>query len=169
MMFFGLFIASFSSSLILFDKNIEDLQGKLNQPVNVYYTIANLGKTTVTDLTIVDSGIPRGMYDFSDDAANLKWKELRPGQNITHVFTVRPKVAPQPKMGHSRLTYFDGGVKCEAFSSPVFLFEVSGSRLIGAKENINGYLVFVIASALSICVPFSLWFLSRGSGKVKTE
>lgn len=167
-MLFGLFITSFSSSLILFDKSIEDLQGKLNQPINVYYTIVNMGKSTVTDLAIVDSGIPRGMFDFSDDAANLKWKELRPGQNVTHAFAVKPKVAAQLKMGYSQLTYFDDGVKYEAYSSSVFWFEASGSRLIGAKENINGYLVFIVASALSICVPFSLWFMTRSSGKLKT-
>ena len=160
-----------SSPYIVFDKHIHGgLEGKVGTPVDVFYTIANLGESEATTLSIIDHGIPRDMFKVSSDAAPLTWKSLPAGQNITHSFRVTPLVAGNLRMNPSQLVYFDGAEKLSAASTSTFWFEATNVRSIGARTNMKGYFLTVGVSIAAIAVPFLLWFGSRGAAeKVKTN
>lgn len=165
------FKQSQSSPYIVFDKHIHGgLEGKVGTPVDVFYTIANLGESEATSLSIVDHGIPRDMFQVDNDAAPLTWKSLPAGQNITHSFKVTPLVSGNLRMNPSQLIYFDGAEKLKASSTSTFWFETTNARSIGARTNMKGYFLTIGASVAAIAVPFLLWFSSRGAAeKVKTN
>ena len=150
-----------SSPYIMFDKKVTEMDGKIGQDVNVIYTILNIGDSPATDLQITDSGIPRDQWEFTSDAADLKWSNLMPGENITHVFTVKPRISGNLRMGSSQLIYRDASEKKIAQSTSTFWFESRSSRSIGAKSNLGGYLLFIVASFIMIFIPFLIWFTSR--------
>ena len=161
-----------SSPYIVFDKHIHGgLEGKVGTPVDVFYTIANLGESEATTLSIVDHGIPRDMFSVDDSAAPLTWKSLPAGQNITHSFKVTPLVSGNLRMNPSQLIYFDGAEKLKASSTSTFWFECTNARSIGAHTNMKGYAMTIGASVALIAIPFLLWFASRSTEqqKVKTN
>ena len=171
---FSLFLQQTQSApYILFDKHLitsDFFSIKVDTPVDVYYTIANLGDSAATDLSIVDHGIPRDQFEVSEDAAPLTWKYLGAGKNITHVFQVKALQPGSLHMSPSQLIYFDGAEKNKAISSSVFWFEATGSRSIGARTNFKGYLIFLVAAAAAVVAPLLLWLPTRkDAAKVKTN
>jgi hypothetical protein len=156
-----------SSAFILFDKKVTEDQGKVGEPVHVVYRIFNLGDGPADSLRIDDSGIPLDQWDFPKSASSLRWATLAPGQNLTYVFTVKPLIAGNLRMGSSRLRYLSDGEKKVALSSQLFWFEARSTRSIGAKANLLAYFVVVGVAFLSIFVPFILWMLTRQTPVVK--
>lgn len=150
-----------ASAYLVFDRKITVDQAKVGKPVNVYVNILNLGDSAATDLVLSEAGIPREMFEYKDDAQNLNWKELKPGHNITHVFTVSPKVAGNLHMGKATLLYRDGAEQRKILSSEVFWLLASNARSIGQTFNMAGYMVFILAAAVAVVVPFLFWFMTR--------
>ena len=164
MFMFSVFLQqAHSTPYIVFDKRIamQDFNIKVDQPVDVFYTISNLGDTAATDLSIVDHGIPRDQFAVDYDAAPLSWKYLGPNENITHVFRVKAIQAGDLHMGQSQLVYYDGAERNKALSSHCFFIGATGSHSIGAKGNFKGYLLFLAAAAASIVAPLLLWLPTR--------
>lgn len=160
-----------SAPFIIFDKKIAEDTGKVNDPVHVTYRIINLGDSPATNLHIDDNGIPLEQWEYPECSNNLRWNSLAPGQNITHIFQVRPLVAGNLRMGTSRLRYNADGQKKIALSTQVFWFEARSTRSIGAKDNLVGYLITIAISAAAIFVPLLIWlFVKPKSGaKPKTN
>lgn len=167
---FGLFVSQIRSApFLVFDKKFASTSGKVGEPMNCYYQILNLGDSSVTDLTVADNGLSPEAWSYNEDSASISWKTLKAGENITHVFPVTPIKAGQFQVFPSTLTYNDGNDKQKITSSRILFVEVKGSRSIGARSNLQGYLLFLVAACASIVIPLGLWWVSRGnSSKAKT-
>ena len=163
-----------AAPFILFDKRLiasEYFTVKVDTPIDVFYTIANLGDSDATNLFVRDHGIPRDQFEVPEAASNLQWKVLKPGENITHVFQVKALKPGNIHMTQSELVYYDGAEQNRALSSSVFWIEATGSRSIGAKTNFKGYLIFLIAAAAAVAGPLLLWLPTskKVEPKVKTN
>ena len=160
---FALLLASLvnSAPFIMFDKKVAVEEGRIGEPVHVLYNIYNLGDTAITDLHIDDSGITRDQWEFPKSANNLRWNILEPGKNISYVFTIKPIIAGNLRLGSSRLRYVADGQKKIAFSSQLFWFNSRSTHSIGAKSNLIGYAITLLAALVSIFVPFLLWMLNK--------
>lgn len=158
-----LFAHASASSYIVFDRQFEADTCKLGKPLNVHVNILNLGDSSATDLMLTDIAMPREKFEYKDDAQNLNWKEIKPGQNITHVFSVIPKVAGEQRLGRAVLHYRDGAEQHKAHSTEVFYLTVTSSRSIGQTFNMAGYMVFILAAAVAVVVPFLFWFMTRNA------
>ena len=173
---FSLFLQQTKAApFILFDKRLitsEYFSVKVDTPIDVFYTISNLGDSDATDLAVVDHGIPRDQFEVTESAAPLKWKTLKAGENITHIFQVKALHPGSLHMSQSQLIYFDGAEKNKALSSSVFWIEATGSRSIGARTNLKGYLIFLAAAAIAVLAPLLLWLPTSkkvDAAKVKTN
>lgn len=163
MLLISFFLASFAqcSPFIVFDKKIIESDGKVNDPVHVLYRIFNLGDSPATELRIDDSGIPLEQWDFPPSANELRWNSIGPGENITHIFEVKPLTSGSLRMGSSRLRYHADGQNKIALSTQVFWFDAKSTRSIGAKGNIQGYLLVVGVAAASVFLPLLIWLFTR--------
>lgn len=158
-----------SAPFIIFDKKIVEESSKVNEPVHVMYRILNLGDSPAMNLHIDDNGIPLEQWDFPEPSNNLRWNTIAPGQNITHIFKVRPVISGNLRMGSSRLRYTADGQKKIALSTQIFWFESRSTHSIGAKDNLQGYLITVSISALAIFVPLFVWLIVKPSKKIKSK
>lgn len=147
----------------MFDKKVLAEDGKINEPVHVLYSIYNLGDSDITDLHIEDSGITRDQWEFPKSAGNLRWSVLEAGKNLSYVFTVKPIVSGNLRMGPSKLNFIADGQKKIAMSSSLFWFDSKSTRSIGAKNNLIGYTLTTFAGLASILVPYLIWGLSKNS------
>lgn len=156
-------LASFAqcSPFIVFDKKIIEKEGKVNNPVHVLYRIFNLGDSPATDLHVDDSGIPLEQWDFPAAASDLRWNTIGPGENISHIFEVKPLTSGSLRMGSSRLRYHADGQNKIALSTQIFWFESKSTRSIGAKGNMKGYLLVLAVSAAAIFLPLLIWLITR--------
>lgn len=150
---------------IVFDKVIAEEDAKVNSPVHVIYRILNTGDSVATNLNIDDAGIPREQWEYPTEADHLKWSQLAPGENITHIFEAVPLIAGSLRMSASRLHYVADGQKKLAFSSQLFWFEAKSTRSIGAKSNLLAYGCIIGASVVLIFVPLLLWFIVKPATK----
>lgn len=172
---FTLFSAFASSApFLLFDKKVEREEAKVGAPIHVTYTIANLGDSPATDLSIEDCAIPIQQWEVPSAASNLKWNEIQPGEVITHVFTVKPLIEGSLHMESTRLDYLADGSKKIAISSQVYFFEASSTRSIGSAANLKNYTFVLLAAFATIVLPFLLWILvkptqKKAAGKSKSE
>ncbi|KAH0791607.1 translocon-associated protein subunit beta [Histomonas meleagridis] len=160
---FGFLLACLASSapFIMFDKKVTDDEGRIGEPVHVLYNIYNLGDTEITDLHIDDSGITRDQWDFPKSANNLRWNVLEPGKNISYVFTIKPIISGNLRLGSSRLRYVADGQKRIAFSSQLFWFNSKSTHSIGAKSNLIGYGITILAALASVFIPYFLWMMNK--------
>ena len=161
----SILLASFAqcSPFLVFDKKIIESDGKVNNPVHVLYRIFNLGDSPATNLHIDDSGIPLEQWDFPAAANDLRWNSIGPGENISHIFEVKPLISGSLRMGSSRLRYHADGQNKIALSTQVFWFDSKSTRSIGAKGNMKGYLLVLAVSAASIFLPLLIWLITRNT------
>ncbi|EAY20637.1 hypothetical protein TVAG_163360 [Trichomonas vaginalis G3] len=158
-----------SAPFIVFDKKLSSVSGKVGEPINCYYVIINQGDSTVTDLSIVENGIPSEAWSFSGDSSILSWKSLKPGENITHIFPITPTKSGNLQIMPSTMIYYDGNEKQKHLSSMIPFIEIKGSRSIGARANLQGYCLFIVAAASSVLVPLLLWWVSRKGVSTTTK
>jgi hypothetical protein len=150
-----------SSPFILFDKKVEDNEGRVGEPLHVTFAILNLGDSLATNLHIDDAGIPLEQWEVPRSASDLRWSSLAPGSNVTHVFAVVPRIAGHLRQGSARLRYVAEGEKKIAMSSQLFWFESRSTRSIGAKANLSGYALVVGLAFGSVLLPFALWWTQK--------
>ena len=158
---FACFASCDDAPFLIFDKKVVEEYGKVNEPVHLMYQIFNTGSAAATDIHVDDAGIPLEQWEFNEAASNLRWDTIEAGQNVTHVFEVKPLVTGNLRMTPSRLTYFFNGQKKIILSAPIFWWESRSSRSIGAKGNLQGYALTIVISLALIFIPYLMWILNK--------
>jgi hypothetical protein len=150
-----------SAPFIVFDKKLGTETAKVGEPVHAIFTVLNLGDAPALNLHIDDAGIPPEHWNFPKSAGDLRWSTLAPGSNITHVFTVIPRIAGNIRQASARLRYVSDSEKKIVMSSQIFWFDARSTRSIGAKSNLSGYALVVGIAFGSVILPLAFWWTQK--------
>mmetsp|Transcript_1160 Transcript_1160/g.3644 ORF Transcript_1160/g.3644 Transcript_1160/m.3644 type:complete len:204 (+) Transcript_1160:10-621(+) len=101
----GLIASSHAEPFVMLMKRLSTETGVYNEAFTVELKLFNTGDADATALEAADRDWPVESFDVVKGSPSFSVKQLAPGENVTHSFTVRPKAAGVHKPIAATVTY----------------------------------------------------------------
>lgn len=134
--------------------------------MSVKYTIYNIGNSAALSVKLEDGNFPENKFEYVTGFSKMKWSRIPPQSNVSHTFTIRPKVSGLYNITSALVSYIPSEKSTQTqygYSSDLgelYIMNLKDYYRRFASHTIY-WIMFAVLVSPTLALPYFLYYSSK--------